>query len=195
MRGRRLGAVMLALAAVATWFAPHARAHELPGTSATLVVRDGGFVQLKLQLPWSDVLHRVWMPDAQMAAFLGAVVNQSPTAFAASLAKVQAALAREVRVSGNDGAPMVLTRWVWPSAIEVQTALRTELMARLATPTADHHGERFTANAEVRLGTELTTVQLQTSASLGPTLLIVYRPIEQWLGVGARSAPAPVRRP
>jgi hypothetical protein len=171
------------------------RAHDLPGASATLVVRDGGFVELRLQLPWSELLQRQWMPRATPEQFLTVMVNQPPAAFAKRVLTVQAVLARELRVIANGTRTQPFTRWRWPSPAEVQNAMRTELMARLAMPGADHHAERMLVQAEVRLGSGLSAVQLQTAALLGPTLLTTYRPSEQWVGVGARSAPVPVGRP
>ena len=192
---RGWGVAVLAIALSLLMMPRAAWAHDLPGASATLVVRDGGFVELRLQLPWSELLQRQWMPRATPEQFLTVMVNQPPAAFAKRLLAVQSLLERELRVIGNGTRVQPFTRWRWPSPAEVQNAMRTELMARLAMPGADHHAERMLVQAEVRVPGGLAAVQLQTAAILGPTLLTTYRPIEQWVGVGARSAPVPVGRP
>ncbi len=170
------------------------QAHELPGTSATLVVREGGFVELRLQLPWSELLHRQWMPGATPEQFLTVMVNQPAAVFAKRLLALQGTVERELRLIGNGTRAQPFTRWEWPSPASVQGAMRTELMARLAMPGGDHHAERMAARAELRMGVNVTTVQWQSVPLLGPTLVTAYRPVEQWVGTGARSTPIPVGR-
>lgn len=159
-----------------------------------MVVRDGGFVELRLLVPWSEVLRAQWMPRATPEIFLGTAVNQPAAAFARAFAQLTAQVERELHLVTNGTRAVPFSRWHWPSAADVQTALRTELMARLAAPSADHHGERLMATADVKGDAALASVQLQTARVLGPVLVTAYRPVEQLVGVGARSAPMAVGR-
>jgi hypothetical protein len=168
-------------------------AHELAETSATVIVRPGGHVQLRLQIPYADLLRREWMPRESEQNFLMTATNMPAAKFARELAKVHETIEHHLRVHG-DGNPAALTHWTWPSAAAVQSALRTRLMAMLATPGEHAHGERIEVDAETRLVREPGTVQLYVPPVLGPTLLTVYRPEEQWVRPGALSRPVSVGR-
>jgi hypothetical protein len=192
MKRRLLHLGVVAVMALTSPAALHA--HELPGASATVVVRDGGFVELRLLVPWSELLHAQWMPRATAEVFLGTIANQSPAAFARTFAQITARLERELRLVANGSRQLAFERWHWPAAADVQAALKAELMMRLATPGADQHGERLLTTADVQSGASLASVQLQTSSLLGPTLVTAYRPTEQMVRAGGRSAAVPVGR-
>lgn len=170
-------------------------AHELPGSSATLVVRDGGLVELRLLVPWSDVLRAEWMPKATPESFLGSTANQAEAVFARAFERVTARLGRELVVYANGTRPIGFAHWVWPTAREVQSALRNELMERLAMPTADHHAARLVATADALCGRSLESVELQTAPLLGPMLVTAYRPAESLVRAGARSISFRVVKP
>jgi hypothetical protein len=172
-----------------------ARAHDLLGTSATLVVRDGGFVELRLLVAWSDVLRARWMPRATPEVFLGSVANQSPAAFARAYAQVLTQVEHDLRLVANRHRELPFAHWRWPAPADVQSALRTELMARLATPSADVHAERLASTADVDCAVPLTGVQLQSAAVLGPVLVTTYRPAQQFVRAGARSTLFVVSKP
>ena len=184
----RLG-VAVAFSAIAVLLTTNALAHELAETSATLVVRDGGHLDLRLQVPWADVLRAQWMPRVSAQQFLAQVVNQPNAEFARSLARVQTALERAARVKADADAPVAFARWQWPTAVEVQEALRKELMSRLADRDRFEHLSRLAATADVVLARNPATVRVQLPAVLGPTLVTIYQPMEQWVKAGDMSAP------
>ena len=192
---------VVVIAAVATlvgaaWYAwlPPSR-HDLAETGATVVVRDGGHVELRLQIPWADVLHGEWIPSVPMEEFLVRATSRPAPEFARDLAKVQAEVERGARLTPDGAAAARFARWQWPRAGEVQEALRRELMSRLADKANFEHASRLAASAELAVGRDLNSVRLQLPSLLGPALLTVYRPAEQWLAPGAMSAPMSVRRP
>lgn len=196
-RGVTLLMVIAAVATLigATWYAwlPPNR-HDLAETGATVVVRDGGHIELRLQVPWADVLHGVWIPAVPLEEFLVRATSRPVAEFARELAKVESDVERGARLVPDGGATARFTRWQWPRANEVQEALRRELMSRLADKANFEHASRLPASAELAVGRELTSVQLQLPVVLGPALLTVYRPAEQWLAPGALSPPMGVRR-
>jgi hypothetical protein len=170
-------------------------AHELAETSATLIVRDGGHVELRLHIPWSDVLRSRWMPGVPMEEFLVRVTSQPEADFKRDLLRVEADVERDARVVGDGGAPSPLGRWQWPASSAVQGALKRELMSRLVDRDRFEHASRLPVSAEVTLARGPATVSLRLPGVLGPALLTVYRPAEQWLSPGQWSTPVPVAAP
>jgi hypothetical protein len=196
-RKRRVGLGVCGAAAllVATLLAatPIA-AHELSEASATLVVRDGGYVQLRLQIPWADVLHTAWMPGRPMQEFLVVATSKSRSDFAKQFATVEQTIQRGTRLVADASAPVAFGRWQGATADEVYDALKRELMSRLADGVRFEHSSRLSVTAEVTTGHEIAAVRLQLPASFGPSLLTVYRPDERWVKSGELSAPVNVAR-
>lgn len=186
--------VRAAGAATAPGTAPALR-HELAEASATVVVRDGGHVELRLQVPWSDVLRRAWQPRAQPVPFLGEVVALAPTVLARRLDDLQRRLAADTRVAGGDETGVPLGRWQWPAPEALRDALQRELMSRVADGSAYEHASRLPATAEAKLPRSPRAVRVRLSALLGPALVTVLQPREQWVAPGAWSVPAPLTAP
>ena len=193
---RRLAAsfVVVVTAALCIRSATSADAHELSETSATLVLREGGHVELRLQIPWAEVLRAQWMPRVAVQEFLVRVTNQRAADFARELAKIETAIEHGTQVVVDGGTSGGFSNWQWPSAVVVQEALRRELMSRLAEGERFEHASRLPAIAEHTLGRERTGVRLKLPVAFGPALLTVYRPKEQWLKPGELSAPISVDR-
>ena len=84
---------------------------------------------------------------------------------------------------------MAFARWQWPTAVEVQEALRRELMSRLADGERFEHLSRLAATSDVVLARSPATVRVQLPPALGPTLVTIYHPQEQWVKAGELSAP------
>ena len=99
-------------------------AHELSEASATLVVRDGGYVQLRLQIPWADVLHTAWMPGRPMQEFLVVATSKSRADFAKQFATVEQTIQRGTRLVADASAPVAFGRWQGATADEVYDALK-----------------------------------------------------------------------
>lgn len=194
--GRRLGAAVLLLGMLAPFAAGSAsRRHELTAASVTLVVRDGGHVEVRLQVPWAEVLRRAWRPDADRAAFLGEVAAMPAAEFAGRVAVVERALAQEARIAGDEATGVAPTGWRWPAPEALREALKRELMSRLALGADFEHASRLPATADARLARSPRAVRVRLSPLLGPTLVTVVQPREQWVAPGAWSAPTVVRTP
>lgn len=189
MLGAMLGAAALAVAVIA----PETNAHELAEASATLVVRDGGHVELRLQVPWSDVLHQRIAPGLSMQELLVRLTNQHPSAFARQLAPIQDAITRDTRLVTDRGKPTTFLRWNWPRAADVQDALRRELMSRLAEGASFEHASRLSTTADAVVDRDRATARLVLPPLLGPALLTVVHPHEQWIRAGEPSAPVAIR--
>jgi hypothetical protein len=185
MTRRVVGALALLLCTVGGV----AVAHELAEPSITLSVREGGFVGVRVQLPWSAVLRRRLFPNMNVAQALGTLASLPPAGFATTLQDAQRDIERTLLVRADGAPPRVLTRYVWPSAGEVQQALRTEIMERMATPDGSGHAVRFPVNAELQLSRTARTVQVQPPAAFGATMVTLQRPVERMVRGGAMSSP------
>ncbi len=191
MTRRVLGALALLLCTVGGV----AVAHELGEPSITLSVREGGFVGVRVQVPWSAVLRRRFFADMNAAKALGTLASLPPASFAAKLQEAQRDIERTLLVRADGAPPRVLARYVWPSAGEVQQALRTELMERMATADGSGHAARFLVSAEVQLSSTVRTVQVQPPALFGATMVTLQRPVERMVRGGAMSLPIAVPVP
>lgn len=190
MRGRIAGLALVLACLAATPLS----AHELADASATLVVRDGGYVQLRVQIPWAEVLRATWMPNRPMQEFLVVVTNQSRADFARQFDGVAKNIERNTKLVADATAPVTFVRWQGNVAADVQDALKRELMSRLAEGDRFEHASRLAATAEVTIGHEISSVRLQLPPSFGPSLVTVYRPEERWVKPGEYSAPINVTR-
>ena len=141
MTRRVVGAALLTLCTMGgvAW------AHELAEPSITLTVRDGGFVGVRLQVPWSSVLRQREGTRLSATPALGTLASLPPAAFARRLQDAQQDIERTLLVRADGAPPRALQRYVWPAAAEVQQALRAELMARMAAPDGSGHATRFPA--------------------------------------------------
>lgn len=161
-------------------------AHEIAEAAATVVVRDERHVELRLTVPWADVLHRRMMPTRTRMEFLQRVVSGPTAEIAAAIAAVQAEVERGTRLR-TDGAGVAFTHWRWPSTREVRDAMRTELMSRMAGD-ADTHPSRLLSTAEAISG-NVPAARLSFGRALGPVLLTVVRPREEWVPPDRASSP------
>ena len=185
MTRRVLRAVLLLMCVVAGV----AAAHELAEPSITLTVREGGFVGVRVQLPWSAVLRARFFPAMNATQALGTLASLPAAGFASRLQDAQRDIERTLRVRADGAPPRVLTRYVWPTPGDVQQALRAEMMERMATPDGSGHAARFSVSAEVRLPPTFRSVQVQPPSMFGATLVTLQRPVEQMVRGGAMSSP------
>lgn len=185
MTRRVVGALALLLCTVGGV----AVAHELAEPSITLSVREGGFVGVRVQVPWSAVLRRRFFPAMNVAQALGTLASLPSADFATKLQDAQRDIERTLLVRANGAPPRVLARYVWPSAGEVQQALRTEMMERVATTDGSGHAVRFPVSAELQLSSTVRTVQVQPPAVFGATMVTLQRPVERMVRGGAMSSP------
>jgi hypothetical protein len=191
MTRRVLGAVLLLVCVVAGV----AAAHELAEPSITLTVREGGFVGVRVQLPWSAVLRARFFPAMNATQALGTLASLPPASFAAKLLDAQRDIERTLLVRANGAPPRGLARYVWPSAGDVQQALRTEMMERMATPDGSGHAVRFPVSAELQLSSTVRSVQVQPPAVFGATMITLQRPVERMVRGGAMSSPIAIPVP
>lgn len=168
------------------------RRHELAEASATLVVRDGGHIELRLQVPWAEVLRVRFFRDIAPRDAMMQLSNQSPASFAKSIAAVEAELTRRTLLAADGGVGVPFGSWRWPTAREIQAAIRDELMSRVADGARFEHSSRLPVTADVVLGRTPVSIRAQFPALLGPVLLTVTRPSEEWLRPGRWSSRVPI---
>jgi hypothetical protein len=156
----------------------------LEEASATLTVRSGGHVELRLQVPWAEVLREAWAPGRSMAEMLGQIASEPAAVFARRYGALTNQLARGIRLFDPSARGIGFVRWQWPSAAAVQQALRDELMSRLVDGAAFRHASRLPATAEATVAAPVPSVRLGLPPQLGPALVTVVRPEEQWVGRG-----------
>ena len=150
---------------------------------------------VRVQVPWSAMLRRRFFPDMNAVQALGTLVSLPSAGFAAKLQDAQRDIERTLLVRADGAPPRVLARYVWPPAGEVQQALRTELMERMATPDGSGHAVRFPVSAELQLSSTARTVQVQPPALFGATMVTLQRPVERMVRGGAMSSPMRMPRP
>jgi hypothetical protein len=166
-----------------------AAAHELAEASATLVLREGGHVELRLLVPWAEVLRRRLMPERPMRDFLARVTAEPPGPLERAIAAVEAELARDTHLVPSGRPAMGFTRWRWPEAARIRASLREELMDRLAGGDPVHPS-RLQAVAEA-MRPSPAPMRAVFPRALGPVLLTVVRPREEWVAPGGTSTPIP----
>lgn len=171
-----------------------ATAHELEETAVTLVVREGGALELRLVCTWSRLLlaDRVATPAAAREQ-LARLAAESDTRFATRVNALRRTIESSVRARAVGNTHQAFTAWQWPAARAVQEAIRQELMAAMTGGAGDHHASRMTTTARLVVGPTTPAVQLELPKQLGPVLLTVVRPQEQWLAPGQPSPPVALR--
>ncbi|MFO0093266.1 MAG: hypothetical protein ACK54K_03070 [Gemmatimonadaceae bacterium] len=169
-----------------------ARAHDLAEASAALVVRDGGHLELRLQVPWAALLQADRMPGRPLPEFLMYVSAMSPSTFDGHDRRLVAQLERAFHLTRPAAAPVTFQRWVWPRSAAVQQAVQRELMSRLADGANAEHAARLPATAEAVVGGGVASVALEVPALLTPLLLTVTRPQAQWVRAGQPAVVVPL---
>ncbi len=187
-----LGCVLLVL----TPFALHA--HELEESAVTLVVRDGGALELRVLCTWSRLLTdapRAAASADERRAALMRLAAEPAAQFATRYERVRRALAAGIAARVADGSTRPFASWQWPRASEVQDALRQEMMAEATGGDRDHHASRLMATARLVLGPRAESVRVELPRLLGPVLFTSIRPDEQWLAPAQSSPAVGLRRP
>ncbi len=163
---RELAAVLMMLA---LWASP-ARAHELPGTTATLTVRPGHLeVRISVALlPWLARLDGV--TEAQVAA----EVQEAPARLELRWARARATLVRDVAlvIDGHAVTPAA----VRAPALDVvrEVAARARVGAVLGDTHA--HPERVVVVLEVRLEHRPSALTARLPAAMGPAVIQLIEP-------------------
>ncbi len=183
---RRACVGLLALLLVAGPRAAHA--HEMAEASATLAVRDGGHVELRLLVPWAELLRARLLPGRPTPEFLARIAQLPPREFDAAVADIRLDVERGTRLLAASGQRIAFRTWRWPRADEVRAALRVELMARLAGDEASPHPSRLLTTADAVMGA-VPEARITFPSALGPVLLVVTHPAEQWVAPGRVSGP------
>lgn len=119
-----------------------------------------------------------------MIELLGQLASEPAATFARRYTALTGRLTAGTRLLSPSGTVVALTRWHWPAAATVQQALRDELMSRMVDGAAFRHASRLAAEAEATVPASVPTVRLGLPPQLGPALVTVVRPEEQWVGRG-----------
>lgn len=171
-------------------------AHELRESAVTLVIRDGGALEVRLLCTWSRLLIPTSgasaTPQAQRAA-LARLAAESPEQFATRYASVRRVLESELVARMPNGTSRPFQAWQWPTVSAVQEALREEFMADVTATPGDHHPSRLMATARLVAGANATGVRVQMPSILGPVLFTILRPKEQWLPAAQLSPLIPLQ--
>jgi hypothetical protein len=173
-------------------------AHELQESAVTLVVRDGGALELRVVCTWSRLLmdapRAVTNADDRRTALMR-LAAEPAAVFASRYDRLRRSLVAGIVARLADGSTRPFASWQWPGAANVQDALRQEMMAEATGGDRNHHASRLMATARLVLGPRAESVSLALPRSLGPVLFTSIRPNEQWLAPAQSSPTVPLRRP
>ena len=194
---RRVARAMALPVVMAVWIGMPVvvSAHELEEASATLTLRSGGHVTLRLQVPWAELLRTTVAPGRPMVELLGQLASEPAGTFARRYVALTGRLAAGTRLLSPSGTVLTFARWHWPEAATVQQALRDELMSRMVDGAAFRHASRLPVDAEATVPAPIPAVRLGLPPQLGPALVTVVRPEEQWEGRGGLSTAIDLRSP
>jgi len=180
---------LLWLAVLACLVAPAApvAAHELDSNRATLVLREPGLVSLSLYVDYPALLQHTLAPNEPLEKFLFTAAAMPADKFRASLEQAQQRLQAGSQLLLPGGRTQAFSRWSWPEAGRVQQLLRQRVMQQVAAPTGEPADAILEIQAEVLLPSPAASLRLQLSPAFGRTLVVWYRPDQQWVEPGAVS--------
>lgn len=187
-----LGCVLFVLTPIAV------HAHELTESAVTLVVRDGGALELRVLCTWSRLLTdspRAAASADERRAALMRLAAEPAAQFATRYDRLRRALVAGIAARLADGSTRPFVSWQWPRATEVHDALRQEMMAEATGGDRDHHASRLMATARLVLGPRAESVRVELPRLLGQVLFTSMRPDEQWLAPAQSSPAVALRRP
>jgi hypothetical protein len=167
-------------------------------SAVTLVVRDGGALELRVLCTWSRLLMDPVVATTTAAdrrTRLMRLTAEPAATFAMRFERVRQALERGIVARLADGSRRAFGAWQWPSATEVQAALRQEMMAEATGGDRDHHASRLLATARLVVGPRAESVRVDLPKTLGPVLFTLMRPEDQWLAPAQSSPTVRLRRP
>ena len=163
-----------------------AQGHELESNRLTLVQRDDRHVQLTMLIDLPAALHRLTSPAEPYAEFLvrSAAAPLPDLQRVLDTAKLQ--WQRETVLETRSGDTGSFQRWQWPEARALQTAVQERwrsLRTASKTPGADHiHPRPLEVQAHwVASKGAVSALKVSLPPSMKPTLVVSYRPHQQWL--------------
>jgi hypothetical protein len=170
-----------------------ALAHELESSRATLVLRDQTHLSITFFVDYLSVVHQVLAPQRSAQDFVLMYSAMKPQEFQAQLADVQRKLASSTSLLLASGKPAVLSRWVWPEAIAVQSLLQQRAMQAVVAPGEHTHTVQMEIRTEAKLGgaRDFSAVTLQLPPQFQQVLVVSYQPKQVWVKPGL---PSPVIR-
>jgi hypothetical protein len=179
----------IAWAACILWLAScTVSAHELSGTRATLVLRDKTHLTLTLYVALPELMYRTLGAGKQFGAFLVQYSAMDATSFQRELLRAQAQIEQGTLVFLEDGRPLLLERWQWPSPAAAQATVRDRVMHETVGGDVDSHGEPAEVRAEVIAKRDIRSVSVQFPGVLQQVLVVAYQPRQETVPAGARSA-------
>lgn len=188
-RRQALHAVTVAAAVASGITGSRAQAHELQANRLTLVLRDSLHLQLTLQLELLEALHRSLAPQQPLQAFVLQHAPWSREALSVVLSRTYSLWVQGMRLQPEGQAALRLGRWNWPSAEHVSAMLQARAMQLLADPGAHAHAEPVEVRSEAVASQDITGLRVTMPPTLGPVLVVSYRPRQVWLVPGEASAP------
>lgn len=188
-RSRRAAWILRAATLLVAALAPGRSlgAHELREAAATVIIRDARHADLRLTIPWADLLHQRLMPTRSRIDALQRLTSGPSASLTAAITALRREVEASVRLHLVGRPSLPFTRWRWPSDEMVRDALRTELMARLAGD-ADPHPARLVTTSEV-IASNLPSASIAFGRVLGPVLLTIQHPREEWVAPDRPSTP------
>lgn len=159
--------------------------HELPENRVTMVLRDETHVSLTFYVDYPDVLYQVLAPNKSHREFLLTYSAMTPEDFRQKILLAQAKLQAGTRAMLNGGKETVITGWVWPDAVRIQTLIQQEVMESMVGGVTNANAHTHEAPSEIRANIThdkpIKDASIQFAEAFGKILLITYRPKQTWV--------------
>lgn len=149
-------------------------AHENEVNRATLVLRDKVHLSATLFINYTEALHQALAPQGSYKDFVLTYSAMDAARFKAGLDKAQAAFKSGTRLARKEGGRLLLARWQWPDAVQVQRLLRERAMALMVGGHA--HEAQQEIRAELHSERPISELTAQFPPAFGKVLVVSYRP-------------------
>jgi hypothetical protein len=149
-------------------------AHENEVNRATLVLRDKVHLSATLYISYSEALHLALAPQGSYKDFVLTYSAMDLPHFQAALLKAQSVFQGGTRLLRQEGGVLLLARWQWPEAAQVQRVLRERSMALMVG--GHMHEAPLEIRAELSSDRPISALTVQFPPAFRQVLVVSYRP-------------------
>ncbi|MFM2125920.1 MAG: hypothetical protein RL328_2371 [Acidobacteriota bacterium] len=156
-------------------------AHDLEENRATLVMRDRTHLSVTLYLNYSEVLHKVLLPNREFGVFLLTYSAMKLEDLQRELQKAQIKLEEGVEIvpKSPTGSKLKLSGWKWPDAKQVQSMLQHQVMQAMIDGHVHEPPTEIAADAIAQYA--ISSITVRFPEEFRKVLVVSYRPNQVWV--------------